>query len=800
MPGATASRNAASGSGDAVLGSSKTPVAQPPVTLPEPLARDDWVDLLGRLTTAFARASARGGSPARALLPGAPADDIVPSIEGFARMSVAWGAWLGLPSNPPEVQSGDATVDVAELMVRGLVDGTSQTRFGWGPITDRDQRIVEAAEIATGLWLGRSRLVPLLGPDRLATVLSWLAQVHGLDLYDDNWHLFPTIVATVRRGLGETVPDALIDVGLDRVQAWYRGDGWYTDGPGRAYDSYTGWAIHWHQLLWASIDGARRPRLRALVIRRAAAYLATSAALVSASGARPFQGRSLGYRFADAAPYALAELLGYGAVAPGLARRLASARIRWHLESGALDPATGWFRRGVGAERPEVLERYVSAGASAWAAHTLVGLGLSPDSPFWAAPGEPLPVERGDGSLALRGPGFLLGWRRATDETWFHNSIAGHPSDIPGHDYSAFYGKLAYRSRFPMSVRAADGEPALDEAIVVEASVGDGPPIRALRAETETGGAGPGWTWSRYEIEAGGRHRLTTFVLPAGAVDVRITDVVPASPIRLLEGSAALPVDEAAEVERPESRGGGLAARSASGVVALRGVAGYGEAHAQPSSAMPLNLVADRTTSIVLEERVLSRARRMVASVAVASAAADAPMDELEAVALDHVDGRAINVRLGMAETARVVAGSAERSYLAAGHLVEGRLRVLRWRLDGSAFAGERISSIERVVRLDRAGPVSIARAGSTIEVTTLDGFEIDPAWTLEIRGGELGAPRYQVLDVDAWMEGGVADRTWGLSRRMVRTLQRRLRRQFVTVRLRRAGDDWPESPTGAGR
>jgi hypothetical protein len=120
--------------------------------------------------------------------------------------------------------------------------------------------------------------------------------------------------------------------------------------------------------------------------------------------------------------------------------------------------------------------------------------------------------------------------------------------------------------------------------------------------------------------------------------------------------------------------------------------------------------------------------------------------------------------------------------------------------VDGSAFAGERISSIERVVRLDRAGPVSIARAGSTIEVTTLDGFEIDPAWTLEIRGDELGAPRYQVLDVDAWMEGGVADRAWGLSRRIVRTLQRRLGRQFVTVRLRRAGDGRPESPTGVAR
>src|SRR5689334_8485877 len=110
--------------------------------LAEPLSRADWVDLLQRLTRAFAAASDRGGSPARAQLPGAPGGAVVPSMEGFARMSVAWGAWLGLPSNPVHVGSGEGAVDIADLMVRGLVDGTSETPVGWGPMSGRDQRIV----------------------------------------------------------------------------------------------------------------------------------------------------------------------------------------------------------------------------------------------------------------------------------------------------------------------------------------------------------------------------------------------------------------------------------------------------------------------------------------------------------------------------------------------------------------------------------------------------------------------------------------------------------------------------------
>jgi hypothetical protein len=767
--------------------------------LPEPLGRADWVDLLERLTQAFAVASERGGSPARAQLPGAPAGAVVPSMEGFARMSVAWGAWLGLPSNPVRVGSGAGAVDIADLMVRGLVDGTSDRPVGWGPMSGRDQRIVEAAELAAGLWLGRERLVPLLGPERLAGVLRWLSRVHGLEVYDDNWYLFPVIVATVRRGLGEAVPDALIDDGLDRVQRWDRGDGWYTDGPGRAHDSYTGWAIHWYQLLWASIDGARRPRLRDAVRRRAAAFLGSATALVTASGGRPFQGRSLGYRFADGALFALAELLGEGTVAPGLARRLASARIRDHLAAGALDPATGWFRRGVGAERPEVLERYVSAGASAWAAHALVGLGIAPDLPFWTAPGVAFPVERGDGSLALRGPGFLIGWRRATDETWLHSALAGHPSDIPGHDYRAYYGKLAYRSAFPMGVRASDGGPAIDDAIAIEAVGGDGRPVRAIRAETEAGGAGPGWTWSRATIDVAGGHRLTTVVLPVGPLDVRIAEVDPSGPVRLVDATPALPVAAGAGVREDRSSRGALVIRSTSGTVGLRPLVGSGAVAVQPESAMDLNLVADRTTSVRRAEEKPGRTRRMIASVVLASADPAAPLDALDTISVTHIDRRAATVEIGPSETARVVAGRPERTVEAAGRRVEGRLRVLRWRTDGSAFAGEAIAAISGVLSLDRPGPVSIARIGSSIEVTALDAFEIDPAWAA-VDHQCAGGVQVRVLDLGIWLEGGVISGTWGLSRRDLRRWQRRLGRRFVTVRFGCDHDVPPTGPIGAGR
>src|SRR4051812_44923270 len=145
--------------------------------------RADQITVLARLTHGFARAVAPGQSPAAARLPGAPPDAQVPSIEGFARMSVAWAAWLGEPSNPRTLVWNGHANDVGALLARGLRDATDPGHPAWwGPIGDRDQRIVEAAEISTALWLGGPRLrgaLAAVDPGALDRGLDWLPPPHG---------------------------------------------------------------------------------------------------------------------------------------------------------------------------------------------------------------------------------------------------------------------------------------------------------------------------------------------------------------------------------------------------------------------------------------------------------------------------------------------------------------------------------------------------------------------------------------------------------------------------------------------
>src|SRR4051812_10954523 len=94
---------------------------------PSPLTgygRDSWVALLASLTAAFDAAATASGSPARPWFPGSTEPALIEGLEGFARMSVAWGAWLGEPQNPAELTSHGRTVDVLRLYATALRDGT----------------------------------------------------------------------------------------------------------------------------------------------------------------------------------------------------------------------------------------------------------------------------------------------------------------------------------------------------------------------------------------------------------------------------------------------------------------------------------------------------------------------------------------------------------------------------------------------------------------------------------------------------------------------------------------------------
>ncbi|WP_435281768.1 DUF2264 domain-containing protein [Streptomyces koelreuteriae] len=376
----------------------------------------------------------------------------------------------------------------------------------WPRIEDHSQPLVEAASIALALRLTRPLLWDRLEQRVRERTAAWLSDALTAKPWPNNWELFPVTVGGFLQEIGHR-PDAArraIDRGLERIEDWYRGDGWYTDGDGRKFDYYNGWAMHLYPVLhaWLADDSA----LLSLYGGRLSQHLEDYARLFGGDGAPVFQGRSLTYRFATTAPLWLGALTGHTPLSPGETRRLGSGALRYFLDGGAVDER-GLLPLGWLGPDESLVQTYSGPASPYWASKGFLGLLLPPDHEVWTAPEQPAQVERADRVTSLAAPNWLLVSTCSDGLVRLHN----HGSEDTR--YAALYTRLAYST-------ATVPTPSYDNSVFVG---GD-----ATRTEIEPLGTGEGWIASRHTVRDG--ITVTSVVLAEGAVEVRAFLVAGAPP------------------------------------------------------------------------------------------------------------------------------------------------------------------------------------------------------------------------------------------------------------------------------
>ncbi|MER7225249.1 DUF2264 domain-containing protein [Streptomyces rubradiris] len=382
----------------------------------------------------------------------------------------------------------------------------------WPRITDRSQPLVEAASIALALRLTRPLLWDrLAGPVRRRTA-DWLADALTAEPWPCNWELFPVTVGGFLAEIGhrEEAARAAIDRGLARIETWYAGDGWYTDGDGRKFDYYNGWAMHLYPVLhaWLAGDTGLLDRYG----RRLSRHLTDYAHLFGGDGAPLRQGRSLTYRFATTAPLWLGALTGHTPLPPGQTRRLASGALRYFLDGGAVDER-GLLPLGWLAPDTSLVQGYSGPASPYWASKGFLGLLLPPGHEVWTAPEEAAPAERADAAHPVPVPNWLLQSTASDGLVRLHN----HGSEDVRYD--PCYTRLAYST-------ATAPEPSYDNSVIV-----GGDPSRT---GIEPLGTGEGWIASRHSVGAG--TGVTSLVVVRGAVEVRahlVAGAAPGTPVRV---------------------------------------------------------------------------------------------------------------------------------------------------------------------------------------------------------------------------------------------------------------------------
>lgn len=462
-----------------------------------------------------------------------------------------------------------------ERYASGLVAGTDPAHpHAWPPLTDMSQQLVEAASIALALHETRPWLFDRLAPAERERVVAWLAGFIGRRTPDNNWVLFRVVVEQFLAEAGGPYEPAEIQGGLERIEDWYAGDGWYSDGQGKNFDYYCGWAMHLYPSLWARMAGdTARQELYAARLHR---FLGQYQHFFAADGGPVHQGRSLTYRFATVVPFWLGALTGATPLPPGRTRRIASGALRHFAEHGAPDErgllTLGWYD----AFEP-VTQSYSGPASPYWASKAFLGLLLPPEHPVWTAPEQAAPVDLADQTLAMPAPGWLLHATRDDGVVRLINHGSDRDrvqdQDIP----DPHYLKFAYTSH------SGPETGAVDNHLAVLAPDG----AASLRRRIEPLAVADRFAASAYQD---GPVRVVTASVVDGAAEIRIHRVTAPEGRQVRDGGHALaapvPLDQKeGEVRRPDGLGSGvrpLHGYAGTGIVTAEGANAFGRCSATP--------------------------------------------------------------------------------------------------------------------------------------------------------------------------------------------------------------------------
>lgn len=333
-----------------------------------------------------------------------------------------------------------------EIYQKGLENGVNpESPEYWGGFTDYDQRFVEMAAIASGLIFTPEKLWEPLSEAGKKNLAKWLYGINEHIIPDCNWQFFMILVNVALRKLGCPYDEEKLKAGLEKIESYYLGDGWYRDGGSSQKDYYISFALHYYGLLYAVAMEEEEPERCRRFKERAEIFAKDFIYWFDENGAALPYGRSLAYRFGEAAfwsAYVFADLKGIPA---GVVKGIIARHLNWWTGQSIFD-RDGVLTIGYAYPNLIMAERYNAPGSPYWGMKTLLCLGLPDDHPFWSVQAEPLPklldikpLKKADMLMHRQGKD-VIAYPAGVCEKYGH----GHVPEK--------YSKFAYSTRFGFSV------------------------------------------------------------------------------------------------------------------------------------------------------------------------------------------------------------------------------------------------------------------------------------------------------------------------------------------------------------
>ncbi|MCU6681865.1 DUF2264 domain-containing protein [Leclercia sp. H6W5] len=442
----------------------------------------------------------------------------VAQMEGLSR--VLWGLF-------PLLAAGDST-PFSEKYIAAIKQGTDPQSAGyWGEAGPYDQRLVEMAAYGLGLALLQDKLTALFSERELMNLHAWLNQITDATMPDSNWNYFAIMVQLGFKRAGLPYDQQAIDRRFAMMDAYYLGEGWYSDGPGRPKDYYISMAFHFYGLIYATLSG---DEARAKVLRQRSRLFAEDFIYMSAAdGASVPFGRSLTYRFAMVAFWSAVAFSGLEVFTPGIVKGIVLRHLRWWQQQPITD-RDGILTLGFAYPNLAMCEDYNSPGSPYWALKTYLILALPESHPFWQADEQPLPA-LAEKRVIPHAQQILIHTDHVTLLTAGQLELNNYVNT------EAKYTKFAYSSRFGFTIergRFGLKHAACDSMLLLA----DGDNYFRGRRECETVRVDENYIFSRWSPW----HdvHIDSWLVPFGEWHLRLHRITSARTLQTVEGGFAV--------------------------------------------------------------------------------------------------------------------------------------------------------------------------------------------------------------------------------------------------------------------
>jgi hypothetical protein len=354
-----------------------------------------WSDLAYRIAEPVLRNMSKGELKKNMQVEVSPTWDgrskDVTYMECFGRLMSGIAPWLSLPDD--DTEEGKRRKQLREWALKSYanaVDPDSPDYLLW---RNEGQPLVDAAYIASSFLRAPKQLWEPLDDITKERYIKEFQQLRRIDPPYSNWLLFSAMVETFLMEAGAQYDMYRIHSAIRKIEEWYVGDGWYSDGEHFAFDYYNSYVIHpmYVQVLQSLTDkGIKVQDNLEKAKKRMQRYGIILERFISPEGSFPVFGRSMTYRLGVFQPLALLswkenlpEELSEGQVRSALT----CAMKRMFTQKGNFNEE-GFLQLGFAGHQPDLADWYTNNGSMYLTSEVFLPLGLPTNHSFWTSPAQ----------------------------------------------------------------------------------------------------------------------------------------------------------------------------------------------------------------------------------------------------------------------------------------------------------------------------------------------------------------------------------------------------------------------------